>query len=120
MAAVLVGCGGGGDAGSNNTSPQPQAVNVAGTTVVTYAVGGSTTLASLTYSNNQGGTVQEKVSLPWSKQYTMKQGDFLYISAQNENASGSVVTEIRVNGVSFKSTTSTGAYVIATASGSCC
>ena len=119
---LLASCGGGGDAenaNGNGTSGQKPGSGTA-SAIVTYAVSGSTNKASLTYSNSQGGTAQQTVSLPWSTQYTMKAGDFLYISAQNENASGSVTTEIRINGYAFKNTTSVGAYVIATSSGSCC
>ena len=119
---LLTSCGGGGDAentNGNGASGQQPGSGAASATV-TYAVSGTTNKASLTYSNSQDGTVQQTVSLPWSIQYTMKAGDFLYISAQNQNESGSVTTDIRINGYAYKNTTSAGAYVIATSSGSCC
>lgn len=74
----------------------------------------------LTYANAQGGTEQVTVALPWSASYNMSQGDFLYVSAQNQEAAGDVTTTIQVDGNTFKTSTSSGAYVIATASGSCC
>ena len=127
LLALLAGCGGdciapGGcnngtaATGGTNTTQPPSS----GTYTVLYVVSGTATQASLTYSNSQGGTAQETVNLPWQRQFSMIKGDFLYISAQNQGDTGSVTTEIRVNGVQFKSTTSSGAFVIATASGSCC
>ena len=120
--ALLASCGGGGDSGGtqDNGAIGPPPGSGATTAVVAYTVSGSTNSASLTYANSQGGTVQQTVAVPWSIQYTMRAGDFLYISAQNQNDVGSVTSEIRINGYPFKTTTSNGAYVIATASGSCC
>jgi hypothetical protein len=118
---LLTSCGGGGDAGSSGSSTGgPPSSSGALSATVTYSVSGTTSSASLTYSNSQGGTVQQTVSLPWSVKYDMKARDFLYISAQNQNDTGSVTTEIRINGYIYRTTTSNGAYVIATASGSCC
>ncbi len=105
VAGALAGCGGGLD----------------GRYDVVYKVTGSTDQASLTMATSSGGTSQIKVSLPYSTPAsTYKDGDFMYISAQNQRSSGSVTTAIYVDGELWKSTTSTGAYVIATASGSCC
>lgn len=87
---------------------------------VRYVVSGSAGRASLTYTNSQGGTSQEKVSLPWSIEYSMRPRDFMYISAQNERESGSVTVEIWVGGVRKKASTSSGAFVIASASDECC
>lgn len=87
---------------------------------VVYEVTGSAQSASLTWATTGGGTSQQTVNLPWNIKYTMRDGDFVYISAQNQGKTGSVTTTIKADGKTFKSTTSTGAYVIATASGSCC
>ncbi len=88
---------------------------------VTYSVSGvNTNSASLTYQNSGGGTSQEVVTLPWSKVIIAKPGDFLYVSAQNKNGVGSVTSTITVDKTVFKISTSTGAYVIATATGTCC
>jgi hypothetical protein len=121
--AFLVSCGDGtrGNLENANTAaPQPPVTPSIVTASVVYRVSGTTDSASLTYINSQGGTVQETITTPWTKTYTMKADDFLYVSAQNQNASGSITSEILINGVTFKTTTSTGSYVIATASGSCC
>ena len=49
-------------------------------------------------------------------------GDFLYVSGQTNGSSAfsGVTATIKINGVTYKSVTSTGPFVIATASGSCC
>ena len=88
-------------------------------TVTYYVYGEDTSQASLTYENGQGGTQQEVVHLPWRKTITAQAGDFIYISAQNENDYGGVIVGIGVDGQPFKESESSGAYTIATASGSC-
>jgi hypothetical protein len=125
-ATVLSGCGGdclnpsGCNSPKTTSSSSTPTPGPTGSYTILYAVGGTATQASLTYQNSQGGTSQEKVNLPWQRQFTMVKGDFLYLSGQNEGDTGTVTTEIRVNGALFKTTTSSGAFVIATASGSCC
>jgi hypothetical protein len=84
---------------------------------VTYGVTGTARGASITYENAQGGTEQGDVRIPWFKSYTMKYSDFAYISAQNNYDRGSVTCTITVNGKNWKTSTSSGAYVIADCSG---
>lgn len=72
----------------------------------------------MTYENNQGGTEQHSMSGSWHLDMDMNHGQFMYISAQNNNASGSVTVSILCDGSVFKTSNSSGAYVIATASGS--
>lgn len=81
---------------------------------VTYQVSGSATEASLTYQNGDGGTSQEKVTLPWS--ITVKAPNFLYISAQNEGDYGDITCTISVDGKVIKTSTSSGSYTIASCS----
>lgn len=85
---------------------------------VEYRVIGSR--ADLTYVTSQGGTAQAaNQTLPWSYTMTFAQtGQFLYISAQNTGDSGPITVQIYRRGVLFRTTTSTGAFAIATASGS--
>jgi hypothetical protein len=91
------------------------------TYAVTYSVTGiNTSSASITYENSTGGTSQETVKLPWSKSFTFKRDAFLYISAQNQSNAGTVTASIKANNTTIKTSTSNGAYAIATASGSCC
>ena len=120
-ALTTAGCGGGSDAeaGSPSSSNGTGGAGT-GSHTVSYQVTGSARSAMLTYANAQGGTEQATVALPWSADYNMSQGDFLYISAQNQDSAGDVTTTIQVDGSTFKTSTSSGGYVIATASGSCC
>jgi hypothetical protein len=85
---------------------------------VVYEVSGSARSASLTIQNEQGGTEQMTVALPWSRSMSVQPGAFVYVSAQNQDGSGSVTCDIKVDGVSLQSSTSSGAYVIAGCSGS--
>ena len=85
---------------------------------VEYEVTGSASKVDVTYENEDGGTSQESdVSVPWSYSFKGYSGDFVYISAQNQGETGSVTVTIYKNGSVFKTSTSSGAYVIATASG---
>lgn len=88
-------------------------------TVTYHVVGEGTDSASLTYENSEGGSQQETVRLPWQKTFSVQEGDFLYISAQNQDDRGTIAVQIRVDGRDFKTSQSSGAYTIATASGSC-
>ena len=86
---------------------------------VEYVVSGTAGSVDLTYSNQSGNSEQlSGVSLPWTYEFDGASGDFLYISAQNNGRSGSVVCDIYVNEKLIETSTSSGAYVIATASGS--
>lgn len=86
----------------------------------TYEVGGTAKSVSLTYTNESGGTEQREVDLPWSKTFSVRDGDFLYISAQDQGGSGDVMAYIIVNGNTKKSAHSSGPYTIATSSYTCC
>lgn len=86
---------------------------------VDYIVSGSADRVDITYENGSGNAEQiSDVSLPWEYSFDGASGDFLYISAQNQGTNGSVTCEIYVNGTLEETSTSSGAYVIATASGS--
>jgi hypothetical protein len=86
---------------------------------VTYYVTGSASSVSVTYQNGTGGTEQrDAVSLPWNATFDMDEGDFVYLAAQNQGDSGTVTCSIRADGQLVKQSTSTGAYVIASCSGS--
>lgn len=85
---------------------------------VRYRVMGTTDSASVTYNNEHGDTEQmSEVDVPWNKTIKAEPGQFLYISAQNNNDSGTIITRIEVDGVRYKESKSEGAYVIATCSG---
>jgi hypothetical protein len=73
----------------------------------------------ITYENSSGGVSQQgNVGSSWSYSFTGNTGDFVYISAQNQNDYGSITVTIKRGNTVYKTSTSSGAYVIATASGS--
>jgi hypothetical protein len=82
---------------------------------VTYQVPGSGR-AQLTLSNEQGGTEQAEVRLPWSETITVYDGQFLYLSAQDQGSFG-VECDILLDGKPFRHSSSSGEYSIATCSG---
>jgi hypothetical protein len=87
--------------------------------IVQYSVTGTASSVNITLNNATGGTEQySDVPLPWEKEYSDFQDWFLYLSAQNQGSSGTVIVEIYHNGKLIDSAASSGAYVIATASGS--
>lgn len=78
----------------------------------------------ITITNEDGGTSQFDVAAtPWTYSFEIEppsNGRFsVYLSAQNQQDRGIVTSTIYVDGYQFSSSSSsTGAYVIATASGS--
>jgi hypothetical protein len=90
---------------------------------IKYEITGNATSVNITINNANGNTEQfSHVSLPWEKTFTVEiEKDryyFAYVSAQNQGNSGDVTARIYKDGSVFKSSTSSGAYVIASASGS--
>jgi hypothetical protein len=90
---------------------------------IEYQVTGSACSVLVTYNNAGNGVSQESGrALPWSysfsKNTVQDAGFFLYISAQNQCSFGDVTAAILKDGSAYKWSTSSGAYVIATASGS--
>jgi hypothetical protein len=95
------------------------------TFTIRYEVTGSCKTVDITVSNETEDTEQHSdVPVPYTKTFTVRvSGEsydyyFAYISAQNNQDSGSVTSTIYVNDKVRKTATSTGAYVIATASDS--
>jgi hypothetical protein len=85
---------------------------------VEYKVTGTAIKVDITIENEDGGTSQyDDVSVPWSYAFKGEPGDFVYVSAQNQGQTGTVTATIYRDGEIFKTSTSSGAYVIATASG---
>ena len=85
---------------------------------VEYKVSGSGGEFDVTIMNEDGGTSQfSNVASGWTHSFATSDSDhFLYVSAQNQNSSGSVTTKIYVDGKQKKTSTSNGAYVIASCS----
>ena len=98
-------------------------LGLAKTKTIKYEVTGTASSVSLTLNNKNDGTEQySSVPLPWEMSFdvSIDSGSyyFAYVSAQNNGTTGTVTAKIYVDGSEFKSATSSGAYVIATASGS--
>lgn len=77
----------------------------------------------LTYNNEDGNTEQrsgQSAAGEWAvvDSFSVERGEFLYISIQNAYETGGVAFRILVDGVVTESADSSGAYVIATCSGS--
>ena len=85
---------------------------------VEYRVSGSGGSFDVTISNEDDGTSQfDNVSSGWKHSFSTTDSDhFLYVSAQNQNSTGSVTAKIYVDGREKKKSTSNGAYVIASCS----
>lgn len=103
---------------SDTTTSRVRATSAPVTYQVKYLVLGSTNHASLTYENETGNTEQRTVKVPWEMSFTASRGQFLYVSAQNENKGGTIKCQIIVNGQITEQAESRGAYVIAGCSGS--
>jgi len=83
---------------------------------VTYRVAGSARSALVTYSNDQGGTEQQTVPLPWSWPMHVKKGAILQVTAQSQDSAGDVTVDIDADGQNRKEARSSGAYAVASAS----
>src|SRR5262249_54350867 len=84
---------------------------------VDYTVSGSARSASLTYVNETGGTEQISVRLPWQLRMDVPGGTYVAVSAQNNGETGSVTCTIQTDLEPFKTSTSQGAYKIASCNG---
>jgi len=83
-----------------------------------YRVSGSSGSYSVTIENAYGDTQQwNPVGNDWSYEWTQAGTRWLYVSAQNNNESGSVTVEIVRGGQVVKTNTSYGGFTIATVSG---
>ena len=116
MGLIFVGCG---DL-TTTATPTPKATPTSTSgTVVQYKITGSASKVSVTLNNATGGTEQySDVSVPHTYTYNNYTDWFLYILAQNQGDSGTVTVTIYVDGEVVETSTSSGAYVIADASGS--
>jgi len=86
---------------------------------VVYEVTCTSGLVSITIENSDGGVSQfADVATPWTYEFTGDIGDFVYVSAQNLHDYGTVTATIYQAGEIFKTSTSEGAYAIASAYGS--
>jgi hypothetical protein len=87
--------------------------------LVKYEVSCSPGGFDITYQNSSGNTEQKSIlSTNWSTSFSGNSGDFVYISAQADNENATVTARIYYEGELIETATSSGDYVIATASGS--
>lgn len=83
-----------------------------------YEVSGTSGNYSITCEGAPSGTVQySNVGSGWAYTWTQTGTRWLYMSAQNNNSNGSVTVKIIRDGEVLAQQTSSGAYVIATVSG---
>lgn len=116
----IVGALQGGDGDDGKTPVEPV------TRTVTYRIGGTAQGVDITMENAMGNTEQAQgKAVPLHNSTTgtegvsfeARPGQYLYISAQNTGATGTVTCVIDVDGVVIETATSSGAYVIASCSG---
>lgn len=102
---------------SSGSKPAPPA-----DAAIQYQVTGLACAVDVTYSNSDGGSSQvSQAPLPWNYSFTIPgaqvSGFFLYVSAQNDcNTNVTITATILKDGTVFKQSSSTGPFVIATAS----
>lgn len=109
---------------SRSSTPATSAADTSSGSQVIYEVLGTARTAEVTSSTNSG-TEQHTVAIPMQNQggtegvtFTADSGQSLYISAQNQQESGSVECIITVDGDVVSDNTSDGAYAIAQCSAS--
>ncbi len=85
---------------------------------VTYFLNGSPGDYNITYTTNQSVTLQEPhVAKKWKRSFTVKDGEFVYFSAQSNMPHARLKVKIMVNGKIFRQSLAEGDYAIATAAG---
>ena len=96
----------------------PQIERCRGLKRVVYSITGTAPSVDVTLENDSGGTEQHSDVVNPIYSFWMQPGDFVYISARNNGNSGTVTCTIMSNDRRVATSTSTGAYVSATCSGS--
>jgi plastocyanin len=87
--------------------------------LVEYKVLGTAKTIDLTFHNDSDGTSQLTAkTVPWNIGYKTFKGTFVYVSAQNQGETGTVIAQVFFRGKKVFESTSEGKYVIAKASGS--
>lgn len=85
---------------------------------ITYILSGSPGDFNITYTGINTGTFQEPhATKSWRKTFTVKDGEFVYFSAQSNMQQSKIKVKILMNGKVFKETHAEGDYAIATAAG---
>ncbi len=85
---------------------------------ITYILNGSRGDFNITYTGINADTFQEPhVNRGWKKTFSVKDGEFVYFSAQSNTHHSKIQVKILVNGKIFKRADAEGDYAVATASG---
>jgi hypothetical protein len=85
---------------------------------VTYILSGSPADFNITYTGSDAGMVQEPhVTKSWKKSFTVRDGEFVYFSAQSNTQHSKIHVKILVDGKVFRKSDAKGDYAIATAAG---
>ena len=87
---------------------------------VTYAVEGDSSLASVTFLNDKGATLQEKVKIPWKQAFQMPKGASLSLSARSQSDRGGITVRIIVDGKVLTRSDSDGPFSTASVVVTCC
>lgn len=80
---------------------------------VMYVVSGTARAASITVRNGTGGTEQIDAALPWRMTVAAEAGQFVYVSGQNDGATGTVRCAIVRGGQTLAQAQSEAAYGVA-------
>jgi hypothetical protein len=86
--------------------------------LVLYEITGSAVSASLDATSGTGSEQYAKQPVPTTLRYLMDPGHLVYVSAQNDGASGDVTCTIRVGSQVISQNSASGAYAIAVCHGS--
>lgn len=84
---------------------------------VKYEVTGSAVSVYVTYEKEGNTWKPFEASVPWSLSYSAQSGDDVYLAAMNKGASASITVTIYDNNSVFDTSTASGAYATAEASG---
>ena len=114
LAVLFIAC----DVSEMRTWGHPGSATVAH--AVRYEIAGTLSMISLvTIENESGGTSQfTDVTAPWKYSFTGHTGDFVYVSGQAGSTGATLTASIYLDEVLFKTSTSSGDYVIAASYGS--
>lgn len=109
LGMVLYGCGG---SGSDDGGGDPLS------DLVTYRVSGTVERVDVTYATADGTEQRADEDVPWSTFTSGESGQFVYVSAQNQDDTNATVrVEIEWLDRIVASASSTGPFTIATADG---
>jgi hypothetical protein len=104
--------------GSNSEIQNPYLEPSSDTHTVIYEISGIAKRISVTYQNAEGGIEQTEWNVPFTKEFEMTKGNIANVVAQSLKEGYSEITcTIYVDGKKFKTSTSSGEYVMTTCTG---